>query len=181
MSQEQFETAYQPEGCTHEPKMLPFEHFNLIDTPGLNDPNMSTNEWQTTYNQWIETQGNVRIDLAVLVFKQNIRPSVQDANSLAVLKQAIESTKPGNVVIVFTFCDEINPKKRGGAIDLNYLHGWYNDTLIKSKSAQAVEGIPTVPKERIFMFKGEERDANTPETTTQEINEFIMRNIPPRE
>ena len=45
MSQEQFETAYQPEGCTHEPKMLPFDHFNLIDTPGLNDPNMSTNEW----------------------------------------------------------------------------------------------------------------------------------------
>ena len=84
-----FVAAMQTNGCTQEPKMLTYENFNLIDTPGLNDPNMSTNEWQTTYNKWIEVQGNVRIDLAVLVFKQNIRPSVQDANSLAVLKQAI--------------------------------------------------------------------------------------------
>ena len=61
---------------------------------------------------------------------------------------------------------------------MDYLHGWYNETLIKSKSASAVEGIPTVPKERIFMFKGEERDENTPETTTQEINNFIVQNLP---
>ena len=86
---EPFEARLQTEGCTQEPKMVDAYHFNLIDTPGLNDPNMSTNEWQTTYNQWVDIQGNVRIDLAVLVFKQNIRPSVQDANSLAVLKQAI--------------------------------------------------------------------------------------------
>ena len=84
-----FVARLQTEGCTQEPKIAEAEGFKLIDTPGLNDPNMSTNEWQTTYNKWIEVQGNVRIDLAVLVFKQNIRPSVQDANSLAVLKQAI--------------------------------------------------------------------------------------------
>ena len=28
------------------------------------------------------------------------------------------------------------------------------------------------------MFKGEERDENTPETTTQEINNFIVQNLP---
>ena len=169
-----FEARLQTEGCTIEPKIAEAEGFKLIDTPGLNDPNMSTNEWQTIYNQWIDEQGNVPIDLAVLVFKQSVRPSAQDANSLAVLKQAIWSCNPGNVVIVFTFCDEINTKKRGGAIDKDYLCKWYNETLIKSKSAYKVEGIPTVPKERIFMFKGEERDANTPETTTQEINQFIL-------
>ena len=64
---------------------------------------------------------------------------------------------------------------------MDYLHGWYNETLIKSKSAQAVEGIPTVPKERIYMFRGEDRVDGTPETSTEEINEFIMRNIPRRE
>ena len=30
----------------------------------------------------------------------------------------------------------------------------------------------------MFMFKGEERDENTPETTTQEINNFIVQNLP---
>ena len=175
-----FVARLQTEGCTQEPKIAEAEGFKLIDTPGLNDPNMTTNEWQTTYNKWLKAQGPVRIDLAVLVFKQNVRPSVQDANSLAVLKQAIESCNPGNVVIVFTFCDEINPKKRGGTIDLDYLHKWYNETLIKSKSATNIEGLPfpEIPKERIFMFKGEDKDANNPETTTQEINQFILNNIP---
>ena len=135
VEEEPFLAKLQTSGCTQKPAMAEAEGFKLIDTPGLSDPNMSTLDWQTRYNQWIAEQGNVRIDLAVLVFKQSVRPSVQDSNSLAVLKQAIESTHPGNVVIVFTFCDEINPKKRGGAIDLNYLHGWYNESLIKSKTA----------------------------------------------
>ena len=38
-----FRAELQTKGCTQELKMLKFEHFRLIDTPGLNDPNMSTN------------------------------------------------------------------------------------------------------------------------------------------
>ena len=120
--------------------MVEFEHFHLIDTPGLNDPNMSTSEWQTVYNDWVEQHDNdVRIDLAVLVFKQKVRPSLEDANSLAVLKHAIASCKPTNLVIVFTFCDEINPnKKRQNAgqpiFDKDYAYNWYNETLRGSKS-----------------------------------------------
>ena len=38
-----FRAELQTAGCTQESTMLQFEHFRLIDTPGLNDPNMSTN------------------------------------------------------------------------------------------------------------------------------------------
>ena len=118
----------QTEGCTQTLKLLEFDHFKLIDTPGLNDPNMTTNEWQTRYNEWVAShETEIQVDLAVLVFKQSIRPSVADANSLAVLREALSSCDAANVVIVFTFCDEINPnKKKGGVIDKDYLSRWYN-------------------------------------------------------
>ena len=74
-SEDVFVAAMQTNGCTQEPKMLTYENFNLIDTPGLNDPNMSTNEWATVYNDWTEKNGNVQIDLALLVFRQSVRPS----------------------------------------------------------------------------------------------------------
>ena len=100
-----FEAEMMTEGCTQELKMLTFEHFNLIDTPGLNDPNMTTSEWSTKYNDWTKKNSKKDIDLAVLVFRQSPRPSVQDTNSLAVLKEALASCSPDNIVIVFTFCD----------------------------------------------------------------------------
>ena len=130
-----FEAKMMTSGCTQVPKMLRYENFNLIDTPGLNDPNMTTNEWSTKYNDWTMKNGDVRIDLALLVFRQSVRPSIQDANSLAVLKEAISSCSPANLVVVFTFCDEINPNKtRGEVINKDYLDGWYNDALLKSKT-----------------------------------------------
>ena len=54
---------------------------------------------------------------------------------------------------------------------------WYNDTLIKSNSAEHMEGIPAINRGRIFMFKGE--DGYTDETSTEEINGFLMDNLPP--
>ena len=76
----------------------------------------------------------MRIDLAVLVYKQKVRPSNEDANSLAVLKHAIASIKLTNLVIVFTFCDEINPNagRRGAGqpiFDKSYAYTWYNEAL----------------------------------------------------
>ena len=51
---EPFEAKFQTTGCTQEIRMLPFDDFNLIDTPGLNDPNMTTAEWGTKLNEWTE-------------------------------------------------------------------------------------------------------------------------------
>ena len=45
------------------------------------------------------------IDLAIIVFKCKIRPDVSDLNILVVLMQILESVKPKNTAIVFTFCD----------------------------------------------------------------------------
>ena len=52
MSDEQFTTAFATTGCTQDPKLLEFDYFKLLDTPGLNDPNMSTCEWSTKVNDW---------------------------------------------------------------------------------------------------------------------------------
>ena len=82
--------------------------------------------------------------------------------------------------MVFTFCDEINPKKKPkpgeSVFDEDYAHDWYNNALRKDAQGREVPGIPTIPKERIFFFKGEE--GFTPETTTEEISGFITGCLP---
>ena len=84
-----------------------------------------------------------------------------------------------NLCIVFTFCDEINPNKRlkknERPFDLDYAHEWFNKLRL-SKKGKETTNIPAVPKERIFMYKGEE--GFTPETTTLEINKFIASCLP---
>ena len=47
-----FVAAMQTTGCTQEPKALSFDTLNLIDTPGLNDPNILTAEWAQRVNEW---------------------------------------------------------------------------------------------------------------------------------
>ena len=64
----------------------------------------------------------------MLIFKQTPRPTKQDANNLAVLKHALQAIGPENLCVIFTFCDEINPKKSGG-FDKDYADEWFNDAL----------------------------------------------------
>ena len=108
---------------------------------------MSTKQWTLAYNEWVEQQQQeVRIDLAVLVYKQKVRPSNEDANSLAVLKHAIASINPTNLVIIFTFCDEINSENTDQpTFDKPYAYNWYNQALRRSQSGEHMEGIPEIP------------------------------------
>ena len=111
----------------------------------------------------------------MLIFKQTPRPTKQDANNLAVLKHALSAIGPKNLCVIFTFCDEINPNKRlkpgEKSFDLDYAHDWFNKAISKSKCGEHMGGIPEIPKNRIFFFKGDE--VYTPETTSEELSQFV--------
>ena len=51
---EPFESKMQTTGCTKNPKWLEFKDFNLLDSPGLNDPNMNAADWAQRHNDWSE-------------------------------------------------------------------------------------------------------------------------------
>ena len=155
--------------------MLSFKEFNLIDTPGLNDPDIPITEWANRFNEWNQMLVDRRIkgvDLVLLIFKQSTRPTSQDTKNLAVLKHALSSIGPENLCVVFTFCDEINPNK-SEHFDMNYAHDWFNNAISRSKCGDNIGGIPEIPKDRIFFFKGEE--GWTPETTSQEFTQFVRK------
>ena len=45
---------------THkDPEWIEFEHFNLLDTPGLNDPRIQTADWAQRLNDWSEYYNGV--------------------------------------------------------------------------------------------------------------------------
>ena len=163
--------------------MLPFDHFNLIDTPGLNDPNMTTAEWGTKLNEWSESQTDAqrRIGLTCLIFKQCPRPDTADVNCLAVLKNALSRLNAKNLCVIFTFCDEINPNKRlkkgERRFDKDYAQEWFNEHVRKDHEGNLFEGIPEIGQDRIFFFKGEE-GMSGPETTTEELVEFVRYCMP---
>ena len=122
----------QTTGCTQEPLRLSFDTFNLIDTAGLNDPNMTTSDWSKRLNAWVEKQSvdALKVDLTVVCFKQGPRPSTADANVVAVLKHLVAECNLDNLCIVFTFCDGINPNKRlkpgERLFDREYAAEWFN-------------------------------------------------------
>ena len=49
---EPFESDYNITGCTKDPQWIPFEHFNLLDTPGLNNERILTADWAQRLNDW---------------------------------------------------------------------------------------------------------------------------------
>ena len=85
---------------------------------------------------------------------------------------ALQNLKLDNLCVVFTFCDEANPNK----FNKNYAHQWFQE-LRGSRSGKYLKGIPEVPTNRIFLFNGED-GYNSPMTTTQEINQFILSCLP---
>lgn len=74
---------------------------------------------------------NKPISLALILFRASERPSIADANILAVLKQTIETINPATIAIIFTFCDQ-DP-----TFNIDYAHEWYHEGLI-----EGIEGMP---------------------------------------
>ena len=66
-------------GVTQEPELTKTKDFAIIDTPGLNDARIDTREWVERYNNADSATGSIsRLDLAILLFKANPRPSNND-------------------------------------------------------------------------------------------------------
>ena len=64
-------------GVTQELLEMEFPEFILIDTPGLNDPKMSTENWSRRYNMYnssAATSNSAQVALILLVFKCSQRP-----------------------------------------------------------------------------------------------------------
>ena len=47
---------FESEMCTKDPKQISFEHYNLLDTPGLYNPLRLTSNWAQKLNDWSERQ-----------------------------------------------------------------------------------------------------------------------------
>ena len=92
-------------GVTQELSEIEFDEFILIDTPGLNDPKMSTADWSTRYNSSSATSNSAQIALILLVFKCSQRPSRDDANNINVLQQVVNEIKASSCAVIFTFAD----------------------------------------------------------------------------
>ena len=148
---EPFESDYNITGCTKDPQWIPFEHFNLLDTPGLNNDRIPTADWAQRLNDWSAAQngGQLSVDLTVLIFKQKPRPDIADSNCLAVLQNTIAECKLNNLCVVFTFCDQVNTKKklRPGEkrFDKAYVHDWFNNALRTDVQGNTIPGIPEIP------------------------------------
>ena len=99
-----FEVSDEPTGCTKDIRVDDrIAGFSLIDSPGLNDMDMSLAEWAAKLN----TSGlNGRpLDLCLLVFEQTTRPSVQDKQNILVMQEAVSAIGAENIAVVFTHCD----------------------------------------------------------------------------
>ena len=111
--------------------MKEFNHFRLIDTPGLNDMRIPSCDWGVRYNDSEIIKSCNGIDLALILFKCKIRPDVSDFNILAVLIQVLESVKPKNCALLFTFADQDDE------MDTEYAIKWY-DQLRENEASMPI-------------------------------------------
>ena len=59
-------------------------------------------------------------------------------------------------------------------MDISYAQEWYSIGMTNN------EGLPEIPNNRIFLFKGKNGQGGEM-TTTDEIQNWIFNNLPPRE
>ena len=89
-----------------------------------------------------------------------MRPAVSDQNVLAICKAAVGKLDSSNVVLVFTHCDQDKE------LDVDYAQEWYTMGMTNN------EGLPEIPNNRIFLFKGKTGQGGEM-TTTEEITTWI--------
>ena len=118
-----FHAARAIRGVTQYPSLVQTEHFNLIDTPGLNDQRIDTKDWVDRFNGGNGSTKPQDLALAILLFKNSGRPQRDDYVVLSMCKQAIANLAPQNVALVFTHCDESQN------FDKDYAHEWYTDGI----------------------------------------------------
>ena len=114
-----FKAGRDVKGVTQDPICHEMEHFNLIDTPGLNDARIPTVDWVQRFNTNSAVQPQP-LSLVMMLFRCSSRPSVDDQSVLLICKNAIAKLAPANCVLIFTHCDEDDE------MDLEYAEEWYN-------------------------------------------------------
>ena len=110
-------------------------------------------DWAIKFNESAVSQNAQPISLAIMLFRCSMRPSTADAQIVSVLKETIVAANPSNTALVFTFGDQ------DVDFDKDYAMEWYDPGLI-----EGIDGMPTMPKERIFLFRGKSGAGGT-ETT----------------
>ena len=149
--------------------MVKTEHFNVIDTPGLNDRRIDVKDWVDRFNGGNGSTKPQDLALVVLLFKNSGRPCNDDYVVLNMCKTAIKNLAPKNVALVFTHCDASKD------INVDYVYEWFTEGIKLDDL-----GMPTVTKERIFLFKGKDGQGG-PMTTHNELVNFIQSIIPRKE
>lgn len=71
-----------------------------------------------------------------------------------------------NCALIFTHCDQDSELTNEYAVE------WYNDGMVGN------EGLPEIPGERIFLFKGKSGQGGD-KTTHEEISQWITSMLPP--
>ena len=75
----------EPEGCTQNFNIVDTDLATLIDTPGLNDPNMPIGVWINS----VRKTGGQKVSLALLFIAQKVRPDVTDKMNILVMMEIL--------------------------------------------------------------------------------------------
>ena len=81
--------------------------YKVIDTPGLNDPNMPLTQWTENYNN-LASKSPEPISLTIIAFKANVRPDAGQKSDVLAVLEAVKGLAVDNLAVVFTFCESMD-------------------------------------------------------------------------
>jgi len=74
-----------------------------VDSPGLNDPGMTTAAWADRLSKIIV--GDRAVSLCLMVIKTKWRPDICDKQNILVMAEAIKKIEADNYAVVMTHTD----------------------------------------------------------------------------
>lgn len=145
---------------------------NLIavyDTPGLNDPNLNLVEWVTRFKDPKQNMVGREVNLILIAFKCNVRPSNEQKQDFLTVIESIEKLQPENLGIVFTF-SESDEKYQDPKLSLRWLN-----TLCEVLGNDLYKNIPS---QKVFWFCGKDGSWAKPTGEVDEEGDPVTTPIP---
>lgn len=176
MGDEKFMTSDEAEGCTQFPEEVKIDinskSYKIIDTPGLNDPQMPIHQWTKNYAD-LAAKSPEPVSLTLIVFKANVRPDVGQKSDVLAVLEAVKGLEVDNLAVVFTFCESMNIKATNQKGIVKFVD-WMDKMKQAIQSTEHAGSFLELPPERVFFFsgsKGKMGDA----TTQSDILQFIAQ------
>jgi hypothetical protein len=176
MGDEKFKTSDEAEGCTQIPEEITMDisgkTYKIIDTPGLNDPNMPLVQWTKNYND-LAAKSKDPVSLTLIVFKANVRPDAGQKSDVMAVLEAVKGLEVDNLAVMFTFCESMDIKATNSKGVVKYVD-WMNNMKKAVEKCEGGASFLDLPPERVFFFSGSAGKMG-PATTQSDILSFISQ------